>query len=85
MLGFGIALLTQPVSAAFFYISSFIVGGAVGAFWVIAPLIIIQETGTSTFEVLWGIVTSVNVLGVLLFDKTFMIIGGKEEPYEVGI
>mmetsp|Transcript_30257 Transcript_30257/g.26821 ORF Transcript_30257/g.26821 Transcript_30257/m.26821 type:complete len:135 (+) Transcript_30257:742-1146(+) len=85
MLGFSLALLTEPAGSMFFYLSSFIIGGSVGAFWVIAPLIIIQETGTSTFEVLWGIVISINVLGVLVFDKTFMIIGEKEEPYEVGI
>lgn len=85
MIGFSLALLSKPVGFMFFYTSSFIIGGAVGGFWVIAPLIILHETGTNTFEVLWGIVISLNVMGVLVFDKFFMWIGDKEEPYEVGI
>ncbi|CAI2363804.1 unnamed protein product [Moneuplotes crassus] len=84
MIGFIFALLSQPVGATFFYISAFVIGGSVGAFWVIVPLIIYQEKGVRNFEILWGIVITINVLGVLVFDKTFMWVGDKEEPYEIG-
>ena len=84
MVGFGLALLSEPVSPVFFYISSFLIGSAVGIFWVVVPQIIINEGGTKFFQTLWGIVIFINILGVFVFDKTFMWIGDKEEPYEIG-
>ena len=84
MFGFGIALLSQPIAPIFFYISSFFIGGSVGSYWTIVPQIILLEWGKKGFEILWGTLVFVNVLGVLLFDKFFMWIDNKEEPYEVG-
>lgn len=84
MFGFAIALLTEPAGGAFFYIASLFIGGAVGAIWVVVPQIILNEGGTKVFETLWGMVISINLLGVFAFDKVFMWIGDKEEPYEVG-
>lgn len=35
-------------------------------------------------ETLWGMVITINLLGVFVFDKVFMWIGDKEEPDEIG-
>ena len=84
MLGFSIALLTQPVGVTFFYISSGLIGAAVGGYWVILPQIILSDVSKKWFEILFGFVININLLGVFVFDKLFMWIDDKEEPYEIG-
>lgn len=84
MFGFTLALFSQAIGSSFFYISSVFVGAAVGGFWILVPIIIVQYLSTKYFEILWGIVISVNLLGVFTFDKIFMWIADKEAPTDIG-
>lgn len=84
MLGFSIALLGHPVGVTFFFVASILIGAAVGCFWVVLPQILISDMNKEWFELLWGFVININLLGVFVFDRLFMWIDDKTEPYEIG-
>ena len=84
MLGFSIALLSESCGIAFFFISSILIGASVGGFWVVLPQVILADMNKNSFEIIWGFVININLIGVFVFDKIFMYVDDKKEPLEIG-
>lgn len=78
MVGFGMVFLGDRADI-WFYIAGFLIGGAVGGWWVIVPQIILDDAGPKSYETLWGFTLTMNVLGMFAFDQFFNLINGKEE------
>jgi hypothetical protein len=79
MVGFAFVFLGDRADI-WFYIAGFLIGGAVGGWWVIVPQIILDDAGPKSYETLWGFALTMNVLGMFAFDRLFVLINGKEEP-----
>ena len=78
MVGFGFVFLGDRADI-WFYLAGFLIGGAVGGWWVIVPQLILDDAGPKSFETLWGMTLTMNVLGMFAFDQFFVLINGKEE------
>ena len=70
-LGFGLALLTEPVSGIFLYIAVILIGLGAGVFWVIVPSIVMEDGGEKNFGLNWGLTLFMNTLGMLIFGELF--------------
>ena len=70
-LGFGLALLTEPVSSIFLFIAVILIGLGAGIFWVIVPSIVMEDAGEKNFGLNWGLTLFLNALGMLIFGEMF--------------
>lgn len=77
--GFGFVFLGES-SDFWFYLSAFLIGAAVGGWWVIVPQIIVDDAGPKSFEFLWGLTLTVNCAGLFCFERFFYWINEKLEP-----
>lgn len=80
MIGFILILLTNSCGVFCLLFSSILIGAATGGWWVIAPLIILDELGTNSLDILWGLVMLVNASGYFFFERLFYWINQKQEP-----
>jgi hypothetical protein len=71
VLGFGTVLLTEAVGAPAMFASTWMVGLASGMFWVIVPVIVMEDAGEKNFGLNWGLSLFANVLGMLIFGEFF--------------
>lgn len=70
-IGFGIAILTDPLGGIFLFVAVILIGFAVGLFWVIVPSIVMEDAGEKNFGLNWGLTLFLNALGMLIFGEVF--------------
>jgi hypothetical protein len=71
VLGFGTVLLTEAAGPAAMYAATVMIGLASGMFWVIVPVIVMEDAGERNFGLNWGLSLFANVLGILIFGEFF--------------
>ena len=70
-IGFGVALLTEPLGSTFMWAAIILVGISGGMFWVIVPQILMDDAGPVNFGLNWGLTLFVSVLGMLFYGELF--------------
>lgn len=70
-IGFGLAILSDSLGASLFWGASIMIGISNGLFWVIAPMIVMEDAGPDNFGLNWGFVLFANVFGMLIFGEGF--------------
>lgn len=70
-LGFGLVLLTESIGAPVMYVATWMIGWAAGLFWVIVPVIVMEDAGEKNFGLNWGLSLFANFLGMLIFGEFF--------------
>jgi hypothetical protein len=70
-IGFGLCILTEPLGVTFFFIANMLISFGVGLFWVLVPLIVLEDAGEEDFGLTWGLTMLSSVLGITAFGIFF--------------
>lgn len=70
-IGFGCALLAEPLGPGFLFAAAVLIGIGVGLFWVIVPMIVMDDAGPHNFGLNWGMALFTSVFGMLFYGEFF--------------